>query len=102
MKTAKFLIDSTPIVGVILCATTFLILGSGCAGFEIISSEGVSVEELEAEALITGNWNKVESKEAQERKKQEHSAQVQSCIDRGKRLVCEGASRRYRDCFCAG
>ena len=101
MKTARFLIASTPMLGVILCVTTFPVLGSGCTGFEIISSKGVSLEELEAEALITGNWNKVESKEAKKRKEQEHAAQVQTCIDRGKRLVCEGALRRYADCFCA-
>lgn len=35
------------------------------------------------------------------RQEQEHAAQVQYYVDRGQRLVCEGISRRYFDCFCA-
>jgi hypothetical protein len=101
MKTAKFLFAWTRIVEVMLCATIFLVLVSGCASIEIISSAGVSLEELEAQALTTGNWSKVERKEARMRQEQEHAAQVQYCVDHGQRLVCEGISRRYLDCFCA-
>lgn len=102
METAKSPFGGIPLVGIIQCAAIFLVLVSGCAGLQVLSSTGVGLEELEAEALTTGNWSKVESREARKRQEQEHAARVQYCADSGKTLVCEGISRRYLDCYCAG
>jgi hypothetical protein len=52
---------------------------SGCAS--------VSLEELEAEAIITGDWAAVESRERALARRDDHDARVEFCRDQDKLLV---------------
>ncbi len=62
------------------------------------------LEELEAEALITGDWTKVEKREAKIKYPLRQKAFAKTCTRQDKIVVCEERFRRSRygleHCFC--
>jgi len=65
-----------------------------------------TLEELEAEAMVTGDWTEVERREVKLEYKKAMSAFTAACNDEGTVVVCEERFRRGRydlsHCYCGG
>ncbi len=75
------------------------ILLSGCGTI-------TTLEELEAEALVTGDWTQVERREDKLKYEAAMVAKSADCDDKGTVMVCEERFRRgrydLRHCYCGG
>lgn len=75
-------------------ALLFLIL-AGCA------STRPTLEELEDEALHTGDWSEVEKREGQILHEKRRQQMTEACRQQGALLVCAAdVGRDLRDCSC--
>jgi hypothetical protein len=61
-----------------------------------------TLEELEDEAMLTGDWSKVEAREKRLKYEQEYRAAEQYCKEQNKLLIClhRGGPARIKDCGC--
>ena len=85
----------SPFYMIAVMVTVILILGA-CTPMP-------TLQELEDEALITGDWSLVEAREKRINRNNEYKAAVAFCRERHRLLYCETRSGRIKldDCYCA-